>query len=72
MATKASTAKSFTVTHRSLGTATIEAERFERHGSGTYFYDADGGQVAGFADGEITSVVPAGVVFSGGSDGGTN
>lgn len=58
--------KKFVATNRHGQTATITAESYEQHGSGTFFYDADGRQVCSFGDGEIRSVMPEGVSFSGG------
>lgn len=52
--------KSWRVIHNTLGEFTVEAERFEKTGSGTYFFDADGNQAAAFGDGEIKAVIPAG------------
>lgn len=54
----------FSVTRRVGGTAEIEAHRYEKDGSGTRFYDADGGTIASFEDGVIAEVVPAGITFS--------
>lgn len=52
--------KSWRVFHNTLGEMPVEAERFEKTGSGTYFYDADGNQVAAFGDGEVKAVIPTG------------
>lgn len=58
----------FNVTRRVGGSAEIEAHRYEKDGSGTRFYDADGGVIASFEDGIISEVVPAGIVFSDSAD----
>lgn len=57
----------YTVTNRSGGTASIEADHFSVDGGGTSFYDADGNQLAVFTSGEIFSVVPATITFTGGT-----
>lgn len=59
-----STTKKWRVVHRTMGEMTIEAERFVRNGSGTYFYDADGNDVASFGDQEVTAVMPDGTTGS--------
>lgn len=61
----ASTAtKKWRVIHKTLGELTIEADRFVRNGSGTYFYDAAGNDVASFGDQEVSAVLPHGATGS--------
>lgn len=52
--------KKWTVFHKQMGKFDLEAERFEKNGSGTTFFAADGSQVAAFGDQEISAVIPAG------------
>lgn len=49
----------YTVHFRDGSTATITADHFEADGSGTRFFDAEGGLVASFYDGEARRVLPA-------------
>lgn len=56
----ANTPKKWRVFHKQYGEMTVEAERFEKNGSGTTFFDADGNQVAAFGDQEVGTVIPAG------------
>ena len=53
--------KKWQVFHKQYGKLEIEAERFEKNGSGTTFYNADGSQAAVFGDQEIGMVIPAGI-----------
>lgn len=53
----ATTPKKWRAFHKTLGELSIQAERFEKTGSGTWFYDAEGNQVASFGDQEINTVI---------------
>lgn len=54
----ATATKKWRVYHRDLGEIIIEAERFEKTGSGTYFYGPDENQVAAFGDQEVKTILP--------------
>lgn len=53
------TARKYIVTFTDGKRAKVTAESMKRDGSGFYFYDKDGKQVANWADGTVASAVDA-------------
>lgn len=53
----------YKVTRKDGKTATIEAVSVVTDGAGTRFYDADGGIVAAFTDGQLRDVMDAAISF---------
>lgn len=51
--------RKFLVTFSDGKKAKVTAETMKRDGSGFYFYDKDGNQVANWADGSVASAVDA-------------
>lgn len=55
----------YRITNKKNQTAEIDAHRYEQDGSGVRFYDTEDVQIASFYDGEIRTVEPADLNWSG-------